>query len=118
MIKRKTMSSRLSRALTAISEWCRRVRHRPLVEQHARLTRKVRGHYAYYGLTGNGRALCAFRHWTYVIWRGWLNRRSRHTRGGLAGLDRRLERFPLPDVVVVHSVYATQRNPNPRSRMR
>jgi len=105
VIKRKTMSSRLSRALSTIWEWCRRNRHRPIAEQHARLTRKVRGHYAYYGLTGNGRALCAFRHWTYVTWRWWLNRRSRHTRGGLAGLDRRLENFPLPAAVVVHSVY-------------
>jgi group II intron reverse transcriptase/maturase len=107
VIKKKTMSSRLSRSLRAVWTWCRANRHRPLAEQHLHLARKIRGHYAYYGLTGNGRALSAFRHWTYVIWRWWLNRRSRHTRGGLAGLDRRLERYPLPAAVVVHSVYRT-----------
>lgn len=118
VIKRKTMSSRLSRALEAIREWCRRNRHRPLPEQHERLSRKIRGHYAYYGLTGNGRALNAFRLWAYVAWRGWLNRRPGHARGALARLDRQLERFPLPEVVVVHSVYGTQRSPASRSRMR
>jgi len=107
VIKKKTMSSRLSRALRAVWTWCQENRHLPLADQQAHLARKIRGHCEYYGLTGNGRALCAYRHWTYVIWRWWLNRRSRHTRGGLAGLDRRLERYPLPNAVVVHSVYRT-----------
>lgn len=107
VLKRKTMTSRLSRALRSIWDWCRAHRHQPLVVQHAALTRKVKGHFGYYGLTGNGRALDVFRHWAYVIWRWWLSRRSRHTRGGRAGLDRRLERYPLPSTVVVHSVYRT-----------
>ena len=107
VIKRKTMSSRLSRSLHAVGLWCKANRHRSLADQHRQLTRKMRGHYAYYGITGNGPQICAFRHWTYVIWRMWLNRRSRHTRGGLAGLDRRLARYPLPNAIVVHSVYRT-----------
>ncbi len=118
VIKRKTMASRLSRSLRAVWTWCRANRHLPLAVQHTQLVRKLRGHYAYYGITANGQALCAFRHWTYVIWRWWLNRRSRHTRGGLAGLDRRLQRYPLPVAVVVHSVYRTQRTSDSRSRMR
>jgi RNA-directed DNA polymerase len=107
VIQKKTMSSRLSRSLRAVWTWCKANRHLPLAEQQLHLARKIRGHCAYYGLTGNGRALRAFRYWTYVIWRGWLNRRSRHTRGGLAGLDRRLKRYPLPNAAVVHSVYRT-----------
>jgi RNA-directed DNA polymerase len=107
VIKRKTMSSRLSRSLRKVWTWCRSNRHLPLADQQLHLARMIRGHCAYYGLTGNGRALRAFRYWTYLAWRWWLNRRSRHTRGGLAGLDRRLERYPLPNAVVVHSVYRT-----------
>jgi RNA-directed DNA polymerase len=107
VIKRKTMSSRLSRSLRAVWLWCKANRHRLLADQHRQLVRKLQGHYAYYGITGNGPQICAFRHWVYVIWRKWLNRRSRHTRGGLAGLDRRLERYALPNAVVVHSVYRT-----------
>jgi group II intron reverse transcriptase/maturase len=107
VIKRKTMTSRVSRTLRAVWLWCKRNRHRPLAEQHAHLVLKLRGHYAYFGITGNGRALSAVRHWAYVIWRQWLHRRSGHTRGGRQGLDRRLERYPLPNAVVVHSVYRT-----------
>ena len=107
VIKRKTMSARLSRSLRKVWTWCKANRHESLAYQHAHLARKLRGHYAYYGITGNGKALSAFRHWAYVLWRYWLNRRSRHTRGGLVGLDRRLMRYPLPQAVVVHSVYRT-----------
>ena len=107
VIKRKTMSSRLSRSLRSVWTYCQKKRHKPLEEQHRALVRKIRGHCAYYGITGNGKQISAFRHWTYVIWRWWLNRRSRHTRGGMAGLDRLLERYPLPNATVVHSVYRT-----------
>ena len=62
VIRRKTMSSRLSRSLRAVWTWCRSNRHQPLDEQHEQLSRKLRGHYAYYGITGNGPGICAFRH--------------------------------------------------------
>jgi hypothetical protein len=35
-------------------------RRRSVCELHATLSRKVRGHYAYYGITGNMRALTWF----------------------------------------------------------
>jgi group II intron reverse transcriptase/maturase len=48
VIKRKTASNRLTRAVVAISEWCRKSRHRPLPEQHQALCQKLRGHFSYY----------------------------------------------------------------------
>ena len=75
------------------------------LEETAPPTRGMR--VQYYGITGNGRRLNAFRHWVYVIWRKWLARRSRHVSGATEGLDRRLRRFPLPNATVPHSVYAT-----------
>ena len=59
-VMRKTASKRLSRAVRSIAQWCREHRHRPICEQHAKLSQKVRGHYAYYGITGNVRALTRF----------------------------------------------------------
>ena len=41
--------------------WCRVNRHLPIKEQHVALARKLRGHDAYYGITGNARALDALR---------------------------------------------------------
>ena len=36
-----------------IAQWCRIHRHQPIAEQHRTLSQKLRGHYAYYGITGN-----------------------------------------------------------------
>src|SRR5271163_4670332 len=57
VVKRKTASSRLSRALRSIAQWCRWNRHQPIGEQQQTLGQKLRGHFAYYGITGNSRAL-------------------------------------------------------------
>ena len=53
VVKRKTAKSRFKRASTALSEWCRKNLHLPIKEQHQKLTQKLRGHYGYYGITGN-----------------------------------------------------------------
>ncbi|MCB9889580.1 MAG: hypothetical protein H6836_08370 [Planctomycetes bacterium] len=40
--------------------------------QQAALGRQIRGHCAYYGLTGNARSLAVFRYAVLQIWRKWL----------------------------------------------
>lgn len=95
IVQRKTACDRLSRALKRIAEWCRLHRHRPVPEQWQALISKLRGHYAYYGITGNARALVSFRWWATRIWRKWLLRRSTSMRSW-ARLDSWMQRFPLP----------------------
>ena len=75
-VMRQTVSKRLSRAVRSIAEWCQSNRHRPVCEQHAILSQKVRGHYAYYGITGNVRALKCFLLAVHRAWRKWLDRRN------------------------------------------
>lgn len=102
VLKRKTMTTRFSRALRNISAWCRAYRHRKIAEQHAALCRKLRGHYAYFGITGNARALATLRYWTIHIWRKWLGRRSNRPWPWKKML-RLLEAFPLPLPRAIHS---------------
>ena len=52
-MKRKTAEGRFRRSLKSVAEWCREHRHLPIKEQWAALTAKLRGHFAYYGITGN-----------------------------------------------------------------
>jgi group II intron reverse transcriptase/maturase len=118
VVKRKTASSRLSRSLRSISEWCRVHRHLPLPEQHVQLTRKMRGHYAYYGITGNGVSLEWYWEGVKRIWKKWLGRRSQRAYFAWPVFVRLLQRYPLPKPVVVHSVYRQQRSHEVRSRMR
>jgi group II intron reverse transcriptase/maturase len=75
VIKQKTAKDRLTRAITRITLWCREHRHRPVGEQHRELVQKLRGHYGYYGITGNSYALSRFLHEVKRRWCYWLNRR-------------------------------------------
>lgn len=102
-IKRKTASSRLSRALRRLSEWCRDHRHDPLQAQHRTLVKKLQGHYAFYGITGNADALTRFRYEAKGIWYRWLSRRSRRRMSWRRFVEV-LRRLPLPSSIAVHSV--------------
>jgi len=104
VIKRQTASSRMSRGLQAISRWCRFHRHQPLAEQQKVLTQKLRGHYPYYGITGNSAALGSFAREVTRLWYKWLRRRHRN-RPSWAWFQRLLARFPLPRPVAIHSIY-------------
>lgn len=108
VVRRKTAKSRFSRTLQRISEWCRANRHLPLPEQHRILCMKLRGHDAYFGLTGNGRALVLLRFHVRKIWLKWLRRRSWKTRWTWERFAQLLEALPLPPARVVHSVYRAQ----------
>lgn len=118
VIKRKTVSSRFHRSLQSIGVWCRDNRHRRIADQHRILAQKVRGHYAYYGITGNGSMLTSFWEGVKRRWHHALARRSHKAYRDWAWFVRLMERYPVPRPTVVHSVYHPQRNPGMRSRMR
>ena len=106
-VKQKTSDSRFSRGLKSISQWCRFNRHEPLAVQHHTLCQKLRGHNAYYGITGNSVALPRFRWFVTAIWRKWLSRRRRRGTIPWDQFYRLLGRYPLPPPVAIHSVYRT-----------
>jgi RNA-directed DNA polymerase len=102
-VMRQTATKRLSRAVRSIAQWCRDHRHLPVCEQHAILSQKVRGHYAYYGITGNARALKGFLCAVHRAWRKWLNRRNRLREMTWDRFNRLLQRYALPPPRIVHS---------------
>jgi len=104
-VLRKTARDRFTRSLRAVSQWCRRHRHLPVAEQHRALGQKLRGHYAYYGITGNAPALLRFYRAAERVWRQWLDRRSHRARMSWDRFWRMKVRYPLPSPRVVHSVY-------------
>jgi group II intron reverse transcriptase/maturase len=106
VVKRKTAKDRLNRALKTTGRWCRANRHLSIGEQRRTLNRKLTGHYAYYGITGNMLALQRFHEGVQVLWRKWLHRRSQRARMTWHRFQLLLERYPLARPRVVHSVYA------------
>jgi hypothetical protein len=78
VVRQITAKDRYARALASVTEWCRRNLHRPFREQHAHLSRMIRGHCAYYGITGNGDRIRWYHHQLVRIWKKWLRRRGHH----------------------------------------
>jgi RNA-directed DNA polymerase len=111
VIKLKTATDRLSRAISRIGRWCRDHRHRPVREQHRALAQKLRGHYGYYGITGNSWMLSRFLHAVTRRWRYWLNRRSQRGRWTWERFTRFLRVCPLPPAIAVHSTWHHAANP-------
>lgn len=95
IVKRRTAKGRFSRACAAAKERCRRMMHMPLDAQHRALCLLLRGHYGYYGITGNGDALARFRREVERHWGRALARRSGR-RFTWIGFTPILDRFPLP----------------------
>jgi len=106
VIMRSTEKGRFTRALKKMSDWCRRNRHLPISEQLHQLTRKLMGHYSYYGITGNFRRLANFRHQVIRVWRKWLSRRSRSGFISWEKFTLLMRRYTLPRVRIMHSVYS------------
>ena len=118
VIQRKTARSRLSRAIRRVMEWCRANRHLRVAEQFKALASKLRGHYQYFGLTGNGRSLKIFFNAVRGEWHRWLNRRSQRNTMTWDRFEKLLQHYALPRPILVHSVYGAQRSRDSRSRMR
>jgi group II intron reverse transcriptase/maturase len=72
----KTRKARIQRTLVSLGDWCRRHRHLPLKDQHAALSRRLRGHFQYFGINGNARSLGQVQFFAERVWLKWLQRRS------------------------------------------
>jgi RNA-directed DNA polymerase len=102
IVKRKTQSKRLTRKLKAVRQaW--RLMHAPMAEQQRWYASILRGHYAYYGLPHNWRALNAFHRNLMHIWFRHLRRRSQKARRlGWNQFKAMLVGFPLPVPRITH----------------
>jgi hypothetical protein len=100
-------STRFKRALKRISVWCRQHRHAKVAWKHQQLVVKLRGHYTYYGITGNLETLRTFRREVTRVCRKWLQRRSQRHRLDWERYNRLLVHYPLPKATIVHAAAKT-----------
>lgn len=106
VVRQRTAKSRLARALVAVNDWCRTNRHQPIPDQQVKLTAKLVGHYAYYGITGNIAQLSQYFRQTTRLWRKWLARRTRPHVLSWDSFNAILERHTLPHPRIVHQYAA------------
>jgi group II intron reverse transcriptase/maturase len=93
---RQTSLKRFTRALNGMREWMRTNRHLPVPRQAIVLGQKLRGHFGYYGIRGNSRALSRLRYAVVLAWKKWLSRRSQRAALTWDAYKRLLARYPLP----------------------
>jgi RNA-directed DNA polymerase len=72
----RTEKNRLRRSLLSLQDLLRRIRHLPIPEQAGAINAVLRGHYAYYGIAGNIRALQRVYRAVERYWRKMLCSRS------------------------------------------
>jgi group II intron reverse transcriptase/maturase len=101
-VKRKTAKEKLKRSIRKVHLWCRRNRHLSVEEQRRRLSRKLHGHYGYYGITFNTHGIKNFYEQVKRSWQKWLNRRCRNKPMPWERFNRLLKRYPLPQPRIVH----------------
>lgn len=107
-IYRKTITKRLRDKIKKVREKLLRKRHRPVSEQGAWLRAVMQGHFNYYGVPGNRKALDTFRRQIQVSWLQALRRRSHKARSLTWERMKKLIKAWLPTARVVHP-YPNQR---------
>jgi len=93
---RRTRRSRRVAKLRELREELRRRRHEAVKDTHEWLKQVLRGHYAYFGVPTNKKALWRFREHLKRAWYGQLDRRSQRARRSVPEIKKFEKRFPLP----------------------
>ena len=107
-IYRKTIVKRLRDKIKKVRETLLRKRHRPVSEQGAWLRAVMQGHFNYYGVPGNRKALDTFRRQIQLSWLYALRRRSQKARSLTWKRMEKLIAAWLPTARIVHP-YPNQR---------
>ena len=102
VIRQVTAKSRLARALSAVTDWCRAHRHEPVPDQHTHLSAMARGHYGYYGMSGNFTRLRRYGHELARTWKKWLAKRSALGDFDWDQMNELLQQHPLPKARITH----------------
>ncbi|MEA3290973.1 MAG: reverse transcriptase domain-containing protein [Pseudomonadota bacterium] len=95
-VGRKTISKRMSAKLKCFKQWLQKNRTLPTAEIMRMTARKLRGHYAYYGVSGNSKSISNFAYEVRMILFKWLNRRGKRGCMSYEKFDLLKARFPLP----------------------
>lgn len=103
-MRHRTSRKKFRQKVRAMKQWLREMRHRlPLPQLWVRLKAKLRGHYAYYGVSFNFEAIQRFYACTRKLVFKWLNRCSQRKRWNWERFALYERRYPLPRPRLVHA---------------
>jgi group II intron reverse transcriptase/maturase len=106
IVGHKTTKQNLARKLREIKEWLKAVRNMlRLRDWWPILTAKLRGHYNYFGISGNIRCLKQFYNRVIRMVFEWINRRSQKRSMTKKRYHQYLKWNPLPEPRIYHDIY-------------
>jgi len=106
LLGRKTSLKKFRKACKAMNDWLRRIRSVMSIEEiWPILAAKLRGHYNYYGVSGNSRMIVRFGYVTIRAVMKWLNRRSQRRSFTWEKFSAYLVHYSLPRPRIVHNIY-------------
>jgi group II intron reverse transcriptase/maturase len=108
IVGRKTSSKKFRQKLADMNKWLKDIRDvKKCKLWWPTLIAKLRGHYQYYGVSGNSRSINLFYYRVVRAAFKWLNRCSQKTRFNWKGFREYLKHYPLPKPRIMISFYKT-----------
>jgi RNA-directed DNA polymerase len=104
-VKRTTARKKFTAKLAAFKDWLKKSRTMKTAELWNNAKAKLRGHYAYYGVTDNTQGIKRFSHEVKNLLFKWLNRRGKRGCLNWQKFNKMLELFPLPEPRIKVSMY-------------
>jgi group II intron reverse transcriptase/maturase len=105
-VGRKTKRKKFSAKLVEMNEWLKGIRNAVKIKEWWKiLVAKLRGHYEYYGVSGNHASIETFYKETCRLVLKWINRRSQRKSMNLKQFLVYIEKYPLPKPKIRHNFY-------------
>jgi len=106
LLGRTTSGKKYRKKMKAMNQWLKEVRGQAAVKEWwPTLQAKLRGHYQYYGVSGNYEAISQFYKQTWHLVLKWLNRRGQKRSFTHDEFTAYLTRYPLPKPRIMHNFY-------------
>lgn len=105
-VGRKTRKKKYNEKLKEMNGWLKAVRNTAEIKEWWKvLAAKLRGHYEYYGISGNHDSIMAFYIQTCDMAFKWINRRSQKRSMNWEQFGAYLKKYPLPKPEIKHNLY-------------
>ena len=103
---RKTSAKKFRAKCTELNIWLKTIRNKVPTKEWWRVFKsKLRGHFEYYGVSGNSPSITKFYSIAIGLLHKWLNRRSQKKKMSWSKFYIYLERHKLPTPTIKHKLY-------------
>jgi RNA-directed DNA polymerase len=105
-VGRKTSAKKFRLKCKELNIWLKKIRNAiPTKEWWKILKAKLRGHFEYYGVSGNYPSISRFYFFAVRMVHKWLNRRSQKKKMSWSKMYKYLTLYPLPKASIKHNLY-------------